>query len=136
MKKILILSLAVLLSFLAALPASAGGCAPAAEDQERRGIVETLQAELSEALGIEAEFDFNWFGVEGGWAWVETEPRSTDGLNCYEPFLALLKKDGDTWVIVDVPALEEDSPPIDDAYFRGLMEAHPGLPEGIFPWGE
>ena len=135
MKKVLVLLLAVGLLFPAALSLSAGGCAPAPEDTEPKAVVEALQAELLEKFGIEAEFDFHWFGIEAGWAWVETEPRSADGLNRYEPFLALLKKEGETWVIVDVPALEEDSSPVDDDYFRGLIEAHFGVSEGIFPWG-
>jgi len=101
---------------------------------EREGVIEALQGELLESFGIEAEFVFNWFGIEDVWAWVESEPRSPDGLNRYEPFLALLKKEGENWAVTEVPPLEDGSPPVDDAYFRSLMERCPGLPEGIFPW--
>jgi hypothetical protein len=101
---------------------------------ERKAILDTMRADIMEKAGMEVVFVVKWLKVKEGWAWVETHPRSRDGMNRYEPFIALLEKK-EEWAIAEVPPLEEDSPPVDDAYFKDLIARYPGLPEGIFPWG-
>jgi hypothetical protein len=107
---------------------------PPAGSALRQAILAPLRAYLRENLKVEAVFVVRWLKVKDGWAWIETEPRSKDGKNVYEPLFALLAKQEGAWRIVDIPPMEEDSPPIDGAYFRKLMENHPGLPPEIFPW--
>ena len=100
----------------------------------RKAILAPLRAFLKENLQVEAVFVVRWLKVKDGWAWVETDPQSKDGREKYEPFLALVKKKQECWTIVEIPPLEEDSPPVDDAYFKRLLKAHPGLPRDVFPW--
>lgn len=136
-RKYLFVLLAITFLVLSAFPCLAcSDCTPTEESLERGAITEALRKNLIEGPGVEAVFAFNWFRVMDGWAWVETEPRSPDGQNKYEPFLALLNKDEGTWTVVEIPPLEEDSPPVDDEYFKGLLERFPGIPEEIFPWEE
>jgi hypothetical protein len=100
----------------------------------RHAILAPLRSYLRENLQVEAVFVVRWLKVKDDWAWIETDPQSKDGKARYEPFHALLRREGTTWSIVEIPSMEEDSPPIDGAYFRKLMEMHPGLPPGIFHW--
>ena len=100
----------------------------------RKAILAPLRAFLKDNLQVEAVFVVRWLKVKDGWAWVETDPQSKDGREKYEPFLALVKKKQKCWTIVEIPPLEEDSPPVGDAYFERLLKAHPGLPREVFPW--
>ena len=100
----------------------------------RKAILAPLRAFLKENLQVEAVFVVRWLKVKDGWAWIETDPQSKDGKARYEPFHALLKREDTAWAIVEIPPMEEDSPPIDGAYFRKLMETNPGLPPEVFPW--
>jgi hypothetical protein len=100
----------------------------------RHAILAPLRSYLRENLQVEAVFVVRWLKVKDGWAWIETDPQSKDGKARYEPFHALLKREDATWAIVEIPPMEEDSPPIDGAYFRKLMETNPGLPPEVFPW--
>lgn len=122
-----------------ALAGTAGACGKAAVTPPfgsalRHAILAPLRAHLRENLQVEAVFVVRWLKVKNGWAWIETDPQSKDGKNRYEPFAALLKREGEAWAIVDIPAMEEDSPPIDGTYFRELMDLHPGLLPEVFPW--
>jgi hypothetical protein len=117
-----------------ALASGAKAVTPPAGSALRRAILAPLRAYLRENLQVEAVFVVRWLKVKDGWAWIQTEPQSKDGQDHYEPLAALLKREGEAWTIVEIPPMEEDSPPIDGAYFRKLMETHPGLPPEIFPW--
>jgi hypothetical protein len=135
MRKAIVLLLAVMFLIQAAGTVFAeGAVTPPVGSLERKAIMNTLRADLRENFGIEAVFVVKWLKLQDGWAWAETEPQSRDGRNHYEPFLALLNKCEGVWVIAEVPPLEEDSPPVDDAYFSGLIEKFPGLPRDVFPW--
>jgi len=135
-RNILVLALFIVLACTggAALASGSKAFTPPVGSALRQAILAPLRAHLREKLQVEAVFVVRWLKVKEGWAWIETEPRSKDGKNAYEPLLALLVKKEACWRIVDLPPMEEDSPPIDEAYFRKLMEAHPGLPPEIFPW--
>lgn len=100
----------------------------------RRAILAPLRAYLRENLQVEAVFVVRWLKVKDGWAWIETDPQSKDGHARYEPFFALLRRKDGIWTIAEIPPMEEDSPPVDGAYFRMLMDTHPGLPPEVFPW--
>lgn len=117
-----------------AMASGAKAVTPPAGSALRRAILAPLRAYLRENLQVEAVFVVRWLKVKDGWAWIETEPQSKDGHARYEPFSALLRREDATWAIVEIPPMEEDSPPIDGAYFRKLVETHPGLPPEVFPW--
>lgn len=135
MRKAIVLLLAtVFLLQTAGLCMADGAVTPPVGSAERKAIMNAMRAELRENFGIEAVFVVNWLKVKDGWAWAETDPQSRDGKNRYESFLALLKKCEGVWTVAEIPPLEEDSPPIDDAYFKGLIEKFPGLPCEVFPW--
>lgn len=135
MRKNLFLLVAVgILVLSAGSSLACSDCAPTEESLEREAITEALRKDLKDNLGIDTVFVFNWLRVKDGWAWVETDPQSSDGQNRYEPFLALLEKREEIWAIAEIPSLEEDAPPVDDAYFRELIERFPGLPREVFPW--
>ncbi len=110
-----------------------GAVTPAWGSAERKAILQPLRTFLRENMQVEAVFVVRWMKVNDNWAWVETDPQSKDGKEKYEPLLALLKREKEGWTIAEMPPLEEDSPPVDDLYFRGLVEAHPGLSSAIFP---
>ena len=107
---------------------------PPVGSAERKAILDTMRADILENFDLEVVFVVKWLKVQDGWAWAETHPQSRDGLNRYEPFLALLEKREGIWAIAEIPPLEEDAPPVDDAYFRNLIERFPGLPCEVFPW--
>lgn len=102
---------------------------------ERKSILNAMRADILDKFDLHVVFVVKWLTVKDGWAWAETHPQSRDGLNRYEPYLALLEKREGVWAIVEVPPLEEDSPPVDDLYFEGLLERFPAIPRDIFPWG-
>jgi len=121
------------------LPGTAGACGkeavtPPFGSALRHAILAPLRATLRENLQVEAVFVVRWLKVKNGWAWIETDPQSKDGHARYEPFAALLKREGEAWTIVDIPAMEEDSPPVDGTYFKKLLDLHPGLLPEVFPW--
>jgi hypothetical protein len=130
------------LCFLALLITLSAGTVCGAEEvhtppvgsDERKEILNTLRAEIRDKFEIEVVFVVKWLKVKDGWAWAETHPQSRDGMSRYEPFIALLEKKEGAWTIAEVPPLEEGSPPVDDDYFKGLLERFPGLPRDIFSW--
>ena len=135
MRKAIVSLLAVMFLFQAVgIVFAEGAVTPPVGSSERKAIMNTLRAFLKENLDVEAVFVVRWLKVKDGWAWAETDPQSRDGKNRYEPFFALLEKNEGVWTIAEVPPLEEDSPPVDDEYFKGLIEKFPGLPCDVFPW--
>lgn len=135
MRKAIVLLLAMMFLLQAAGSCLADGAVtPPVGSAERKAIMNTLRTFLKVNLDVDAVFVVRWLKVKDGWAWVETDPQSPDGRNRYEPFLALANKVEGTWAIAEIPSLEEDAPPVDDAYFNGLIEKFPGLPREVFPW--
>jgi len=59
-------------------------------DLDRRQILNSLKGFAPELNLI---FVVKYFKVKNGWAWIETEPRSPDGMNNYEPIEALFHKE-------------------------------------------
>ena len=64
-------------------------------DLERRQILNSLKGFAPE---LDLIFVVRYFKVKNGWVWVETNPRSRDGLNGYEPINASLHKEKGKWV--------------------------------------
>ena len=107
-------------------------------DSERKAILNSLR-------GIHRELDLifvvKYLKVKNGWAWIETNPRSRDGMSQFEPIEALLHKEKGKWVIKHVKpccAEWEDDPKwrdvkIIEQYYRKLMQMFPGVTRDLFP---
>lgn len=135
MRKAIVLLLAMMFMLqVVGIAFAEGAVTPPVGNAERKAIMNTLRTFLKENLDVDAVFVVRWLKVKDGWAWVETDPQSPDGKNRYEPFLALVNKAEGTWMIAEIPSLEEDAPPVDDEYFRELIGKFPGLPCEVFPW--
>lgn len=135
MKKIGILILVIFVMISAArICAAEQAYTPPFGSSERKSILNTMRADILDKFDLQVVFVVRWLKVKDGWAWVETDPQSPDGKDRYEPFLALLEKKEGTWAIAEIPSLEEGALPVDDVYFRELIERFPGLPCEVFPW--
>lgn len=79
-----------------------------------------------------------YFGIKGGWGWIETDPRSKDGGGQFEPIEALLHKEKGKWVVKEVRSCCgecADDPDCADIkrYYKKLMRKYPSAPREIFP---
>lgn len=112
-----------------------GAYTPAPGSAERKAIMDALRG----ILGVEdVVFVVRFLKVSGGWAWVETDPRSKDGRNRYEPVDCLLRKRQDTWTVLRCrPCCAEcdDDPDCREParYYKKLRSSFPGAPASIFP---
>jgi len=104
---------------------------------ERRGIL----AALRNSLGFSPQgmvFIVRHLKVKDGWAWIETDPRSPDGKNRYEPVDALLQEVAGKWQVKNIRpccAECEEDPECADIrkYYRKLKRLFPNVPPDIFP---
>ncbi|HOW55048.1 MAG TPA: hypothetical protein PLR60_10385, partial [Syntrophorhabdaceae bacterium] len=99
-KKALLVLFAVIL-FLPAMQSVAAAGEPRGQvltpppgSAERKLILDALRAEMEKLHHINAVFVVKYLKVQGGWAWIETLPKSADGANQYEDVSALLRKSG------------------------------------------
>lgn len=108
---------------------------PAPGSAERKAIMDALR----KMLGMEdVVFVVRFLKLSQGWAWAETEPRSADGRNRYEPVDCLLRRQDGTWTVLQCrPCCGEceDDPDCREPswYYRKLRSAFPQAPSGIFP---
>jgi hypothetical protein len=107
-------------------------------DSERKSILNSLR-------GIHRELDLifviKYLKVKNGWAWIETGPRTPDGMGQFEPIDALLHKEKGKWVIKHIKPccgewedyLEQNNIKSMEGYYRHLMRMFPGLTRDLFP---
>jgi len=107
-------------------------------DSERKAILNSLR-------GIHRELDLifvvKYLKVNNGWAWIETNPRTLDGMGQFEPIDALLHKEKGKWVIKHTKPCcgeWEDDPKWKDikdmeGYFKKLKGMFPEAPQDLFP---
>ncbi|MGD2035891.1 MAG: hypothetical protein PVF73_12585 [Bacteroidales bacterium] len=102
---------------------------------ERQEILDALREEVYKIHHIEVIFVVNYLKVYDGWAWVHTLPQNADGTNRYEDILGLIRKEGESWSVLEIPCAEEDNPRCitSTEFYRELINRHPGLPECILP---
>ncbi|MGQ9859804.1 MAG: hypothetical protein ACUVS3_14135 [Thermodesulfobacteriota bacterium] len=111
---------------------------PAPGSPERKAILDALRELVPEWAGEKAVFLVTHMKISKGWAWVETEPRSADGAQHYEPLWCLLQKARDKWEIKACRACCgecEDDPDCRDEkrYYMKLRSEFPQTPRVIFP---
>lgn len=102
---------------------------------ERKLIVDALREELQKYHGTDMVFLIKYLKTQGGWAWIETLPRSPDGKNQYEDVSALLRKSGTEWKVAEIACSEIDNEECLDSpnYFQLLRKRFPGIPVTILP---
>ncbi len=107
---------------------SSAAYTPPSGSPERKEILDALRNDLKKNLRADVVFVVGHFKVKNGWAWIETNPRSTDGKNSYEPIAALLRRTKGMWKIIDYApgectGDEEDSPDCDPKHlFKSLRK--------------
>lgn len=106
---------------------------------ERKAILDALRHLVPEKDGKKALFTVRHMRVLNGWAWVETDPQSADGMDHYEPVECLLRSSqAGLWTVKECrPCCGdcEDDPDCRDKsrYYRSLRSRFPEAPPEIFP---
>ena len=77
------------------------------------------------------------FKEKNGWAWVETSPRSMDGMNITEPLNALFKKEKGKWKLIESQPCcgeYEEHPGVKKygGFISYLKHRYPQVPKEIF----
>ena len=115
-----------------------GTYTPAKGSEDRKAIMDALRVVIRKMSGLEVIFVVRHFKINEGWAWVETDPKSADGKNHYEPMVGLLHKKNGRWTYIEGPpefaVCEEDPDCVDTArYFKKLARKYPAASPNIFP---
>ena len=120
--------------------AAASPRTPAKNSVDRKQMLAPLRAFVKKMSNLDVVFVVTYLKTDCRWAWVETQPQSSDGSQHYEPVTALLARRNGTWTYVESPPewaiCEEDPDCVDQSrYFRKLAARHPGLSPAILPAG-
>ena len=115
-----------------------GTYTPAKGSEDRKAIMDALRVVIRKMSGLEVIFVVRHLKINEGWAWVETDPKSADGKNHYEPMVGLLHKKNGRWTYIEGPpefaVCEEDPDCVDTArYFKKLARKYPAASPNIFP---
>jgi len=95
---------------------------------ERQAILDAYRAEWTkDALTKEVIFVVNRLKVHDGWAWLDVNPRSSDGSQQFEQEQGLLRKEGEGWKVL------ERTSGFSAKYFKKLKGKYPAVPSDIFP---
>ncbi|GEM_PF-1004151 len=79
-----------------------------------------------------------FFEERDGWAWIETDPRTMDGMGQFEPTNALLHREEDQWKVVELEPCcgeHEEHPGVKQHgdFVTYLKNQYPQVPKEIFP---
>lgn len=115
-----------------------GTYTPAKGSEDRKAIMDALRVAIRKMSGLEVIFVVRHLKINKGWAWVETDPKSANGKNHYEPMVGLLHKKNGRWTYIEGPpefaVCEEDPDCVDTArYFKKLVRKYPAASPDIFP---
>lgn len=114
---------------------AAGADAPAADNPERRAILEALLRALYSESGLDIVLDLPYLRISRGWAWFHAQPRTRDGRVRLEDVSGLMQRGASDWQVAEIRSADaEDAESSDDAaYFRGLLLRWPSVPPQILP---
>jgi len=114
---------------------SATRLTPPPGDPARKAVLGALRSEMKHLHGLDVVFVVRHLRIRDGWAWVHTEPRSSDGTAQYEDVSALMRLEDGVWKVAEMPCTEVDNPECLDGpeYFAELQRRFPGVPIAIFP---
>ncbi len=107
-------------------------------DLERKTILNSLRNFQKEFNLI---FVVRYFKVKDDWAWIETYPRSPDGMGQFEPIDALLQKHKGKWVVKHIRPccgewedyLKRNNIKSIEGYYKKLMRMSPSITRDLFP---
>jgi len=111
---------------------------PPGGSPEKEAILDALRDSLKTLEIGKVVFVVRYLKVKDGWAWIETDPQTPDGMGQFEPIDALLHKENHRWVIKQIrPCCGEcaDDPECEDIkrYYKKLMREFPSVPRELFP---
>ncbi len=137
MKSRVILTLAIFVFSLQclAVQTSESDLTPLPGDPLRKQVLDTLRREVKQMHGLDVIFVVDHLKVKDGWAWVQTQPQSPDGMNHYESLSALLQVQNGVWTVVEIPCSEPENLECLDGpeYFEALKKRYPSVASEIFP---
>ncbi len=137
MKSRTILLFAILFFSFQSLAARApdSGLTPLPGDPLRKQVLDALRQDVKRMHSLDVVFVVDHLRVKDGWAWVETQPQSPDGMSHYESLSALLHFQDEGWVVMDTPCTEPENPecPEESRFFEELQKRYPTVPTEIFP---
>ena len=108
---------------------------PKSGSAERRILLDVMRRKVQELHKLDVVFVVKKMNLSRGWAWVHTLPRSKDGRNRYEDFIAILQKRNGTWRIAEIPCTEPDNADCMESpdYVSHLRKRFPQMPDAILP---
>ena len=111
--------------------ANPGAHTPPPGSAERKAILDAYRAEWTKPDSIkDVIFVVTHLKVHDGWAWVEVNPKSSDGSQQFESEQGLLHKEGAGWKVL------QRKSGTTARYFKNLKAKYPAVPTDIFPPGE
>jgi hypothetical protein len=103
-------------------------------DAERAGILRTLRSVVPLEKVV---FLVRRLNIKQDWAWIETHPRTPDGMGQFEPVSALLQKEHTVWRLREILLHgcedENDDAVNDKTYIERLLKKFPFMPREILP---
>jgi len=101
---------------------------PPSGSAERKAILDAYRAEWTkDALTKDVIFVVKHLKVHDGWAWLEVNPKSSDGSQQFESEQGLLHKEGAGWKVL------QRKSGTSARYFKNLKAKFPAVPIDIFP---
>jgi hypothetical protein len=95
---------------------------------ERKAILDAYRAEWTKPDSIkDVIFVVTHLKVHDGWAWLEVNPKSSDGSQQFESEQGLLHKEGAGWKVL------QRKSGTTARYFKNLKAKFPAVPTDIFP---
>ncbi|HMG03907.1 MAG TPA: hypothetical protein VK581_00515 [Chthoniobacterales bacterium] len=123
-----LLTLAILALLVKAAIANPGAYTPPPGSTERKAILDAYRAEWTTPDSIkDVIFVVTHLKVHDGWAWLEVNPRSSDGSQRFESEQGLLHKEGAGWKVL------QRKSGTTARYFKNLKAKFPAVPADIFP---
>lgn len=122
------LILAILSIFVKPTIADSESYTPPSGSAERRAILDAYRTEYTkDALTKNVIFVVKYLKVHDGWAWLEVNPKSSDGSQQFEQEQGLLRKEGAEWKVL------QRKSGVTARYFKNLKAKYPAVPTDIFP---
>ena len=127
-KSVPLLTLVILAILVKPAIANPGAYTPPPGSAERKAILDAYRAEWTKPDSIkDVIFVVTHLKVHDGWAWLEVNPKSSDGSQQFESEEGLLHREGAAWKVLQ----RKSGTPA--RYFKNLKAKYPAVPTDIFP---
>ena len=108
--------------------ANPGAHTPPPGSAERKAILDAYRAEWTKPDSIkDVIFVVTHLKVHDDWAWLEVNPKSSDGSQQFESEEGLLHREGAAWKVL------QRKSGTTARYFKNLKAKYPAVPTDIFP---